>query len=559
MRLLSEGRARVRALIARVPSIAQLQHLDLFLDSWEKNLIGALSFLAVVAFVGFFWSIHLVHTTTAPAHGGDFQEVLVGAPHHINPVFAVTDTDRTLTNIVFLPLCDSFNHGVAALADHCDIATNLKSATVTLGSRIWHDGKPVTVSDVFFTIHTMQDKSVGSPWRGLANQVSVTSDAQGHIIISAKQPIPDLKTLLSLGVVPEHAWAPIDPSTMQSDALNLHPIGTGAFAFKNLSLGPDGTPQGITFEAFSKFSPHEPYLEELDFRIADDNSSSYDMFRTRQVDAIFVSDPAQTEELVKRDVHRYELTPSAVVSLFFNPIQNSKFKNPDVRDAFALAIDRASIVKTGLKGNGTPLRAPFPESLIKQPLIVEPDADAAAAAALFKKAAFNTNASSTLTLGVPNLPTYATIADQIKSQLAAFGISITIAPIGSGTKTGALLSYDLLLLGQDYGAVGNPFPYWHSTASGEAGANYARYQTKEVDSWLEQLQLDGRPDMRAGLLKQLNARLVNDTPAVFLFQPTYQYYVANKVQGVDISAANDPSERFETASEWFIATRRVSK
>ena len=194
--------------------------------------------------------------------------------------------------------------------------------------------------------------------------------------------------------------------------------------------------------------------------------------------------------------------------------------------------------------------------MLKEPQTVQPETDLEQAKDLIKK---NPTAATTYTLGVPALPTYQAIAENIRAQLAPLGITIKPAIIGSGTQTGALLSYDLLLLGQDYGLSGNPFPYWHSSASGETGTNYARYQIKEVDSWLEQLQTDARPENSSTLLNKINQRLINDSPAIFLFEPTYQYYVSNKVQGVTIPGTLDASERFARIADWYTKTSRVHK
>lgn len=574
MRLLKKARQRIqafilavkrpdRAIIASVvprqrPTLAQVQHIDLFLDTWEKNLIGAMAFVALISLVGFFWSIKIINTVPGPAEGGDFQEVLVGSPRHVNPLFAVTDTDRTLSNILFLPLCDTYNRGIPALAASCEFS-NLKTVTITLADRTWHDGQAITADDVIFTIQTMQNESVGSPWRALALRVNVAKDAEGHIIISAKQPIPELKTLTTLGMIPKHVWETIEPDRMINAATNLQPIGSGPFEFKSSTTDRDGFVQNFDLDAFDNFKPHRAYLSELDFRVAADDMSAYDMFRTRQVDALFVSDPAQTEELVKRDVHRYEITPPIIVSLFFNPTHTAAFKKREVRQAFSLALDRATLVKDVLKSNGVPARAPFPLTTLKEPGTVQPDADAAQASALFKKNNIGGTSSTPYLLGVPALPTYQAIAENIKNQLAPLGITITPTIIGSGTKTGALLSYDFLLLGQDYGLSGNPFPFWHTSASGESGTNYARYQIKEVDTWLEQLQTDARPETREPLLNKLNQRLIIDSPAVFLFQPTYQYYVSTKVQGISVPATSDASERFVHVADWYTATTRVHK
>ncbi|MDQ5931446.1 MAG: bac 5 protein [Patescibacteria group bacterium] len=571
MRLLKKARQRIqefllavkrpdRALIANVlpskkPTLAQVQHIDLFLDTWEKNVIGAMGFVALISLLGFFWSLKILNTVQGPAEGGVFQEVLVGSPRHINPIFAVTDTDRTLSNIIFLPLCDTYKRDIPSLAESCEFSGE-KTVTVTLGDRRWHDGAPVVADDVIFSLQTMQKEAVGSPWRALANKISITKISDKQVVLSARQPIPELTTITSIGILPKHLWEKIEPARMMSDELNLKPIGSGAFAYKTSIADRDGFVENIDLEAFSDFKPRRAYIDELDFRIAPDDTSAYDLFRMRQVEALFVHDPAQTEDLVKRDVHRYEITPPIVVSLFFNPSHTPIFKKKEVRQAFAFALNRSAIVKDALKGNGVPTRAPFPLTMLKEPQISQPETDIAQATELIKK---NKAAAATYTLGVPALPTYQAIAENIRLQLEPLGITIKPTIIGSGTQTGALLSYDLLLLGQDYALSGNPFPYWHSSASGETGTNYARYQIKEVDLWLELLQADARAENRSSLLNKLNQRLITDSPAVYLFQPTYQYYISNKVRGVSTPSTIDGSERFARVANWYTETARVHK
>lgn len=544
----------IRMIPRKVPTVAQLQHADLFLEPREKRIIGASSFVAFIALIGLFFSIRYASTVPTPAEGGNLEEVLVGSPRYINPLFATSDIDRTLTNIVFLPLCDGFQKNIPTLASSCEFSNNGKTITVTLANREWHDGTPVTNDDVLFTLQAMQNEQVGSPWFQLASRVTARQE-NNTIVITARQALPELKTLISLGVIPVHLWKDIEPGGMSRDTLNVQPIGSGPFKFKQAAYDAGGFAITMSFDVFEDFEPRRAHLDEIDFRFAESDVAAYDMFRTRQVDALFVTDPADTDDLVKRDVGRYEIIPPATVSLFFNPNKNTLFRKAEVRDAFTLAIDRAAIVRESLKGNGIPVRVPFPTSMLDAPEQLQVDTNIDGATEAFKKIKF---ASSTLQLGVPPLPIFTTIGEQIKKQLEPYGVSVSIAVIGSATAE-EFMNYDLLLLGQDYGPAGNASSYWHSTASGGTGANYARYQIKEVDTWLEQLQGESTPEGRRTTLQKINKRLVTDDPAIFLFQPTFQYYVANKVLGVSISTYADPSDRFRTVADWYILTKRSRK
>ncbi len=540
----------------KFPSLAQLQYIDLFLEGWEKHVVGAAGFIAGIGLLGIFFSVWHLITIPAPTIGGDFQEVIVGAPRYINPLFATSDSDRTLTHLIYLPLCDTQSRGAAAIAESCDIVDN-KRATIKIAHRTWDDGTPITASDITFTLERIQNKDTHSPWYALATRFTVNATDANTVIITAKSPTPELQTLLSIGPLPEHIWKSVDADKMRSNTLNLKPIGSGPYRLARLLADSDGAPQNLTLDAVTSFAPRRAYIDEINFRIADDDASARELFRTRQVDTIFLYDPAVAEELLKRDVNRFELTSPTVVSLFFNPSRGALLRKKDIRTAFSLALDRARIVKNALHGNGVPTRAPFPLSIVREPSALEPDTDIGAARALFKSA-LPATATTTLVLGYPALSAYESVANEIRDELAPFGITIQPVMIDSFDSNSNLLEYDLLLLGQDYGS-GNAYPYWHSASSGQDGANYARYQIKEVDGWLEQLGSESRQAQRETLFDKLTQRLVNDVPAIFLFQPTYQYYAAKKIDGVIVPANADPSDRFERVTDWYTQTRRAHK
>ena len=576
MRLLRIGRQRIEIFLRerasrldrkflctliprKIPSLTQLQHIDLFLDTWERRVIGAAGTIALIAFGGIIFSIWSIGTIKKPTTGGTIQEVLVGTPQFINPIFAASDADRTLTNTIFLPLCDSFERDIPKLAAHCEI-TDDKRAVITLTSgRVWEDGEPVTVDDVKFTLETMQNPATQSPWEGLARRLVIGTDSNGALIINTKQPTPELRTLLSLGIIPKHVWAGIEPAKLRSSALNTKPVGNGAYKLDQLLTDRDGIVQNITLAASETFTPRRAYIDTLDFRIVDDESSARELFRTRQIDSIFLYDPTNLDELVKRDVHHNEIVSTAVVSLLFNPVHNQLLRKQDFRMALALTIDRSMLVKKILAGSGVPTRAPFPLSMLREPSAQEPEENSAMARELFKKV-LGTNTSTTLQLGVPLNPEYEAVAENIRATLAPYNINVQTGIIDSVNGNDNLLSmYDMVLLGQDYGPIGNPAPFWHSSASGSGGGNYARYQVKEVDSLLENLSTESTPATRTKLLDKITARLVTDVPAVFLYQPVYNYYTAGKIQNVILPNGADATERFEKSFDWYLKTTRARK
>ncbi len=53
--------------------------------------------------------------------------------------------------------------------------------------------------------------------------------------------------------------------------------------------------------------------------------------------------------------------------------------------------------------------------------------------------------------------------------------------------------------------------------------------------------------------------IINDVPALFLYNPDYIYWVSSKVQGIDTEKIIDPAKRFSNISNWFLQTKRIWK
>lgn len=98
-----------------------------------------------------------------PARGGSFSEGIVGSPRFINPLLATTDADRDLTQLIYSGLMKPATDGtlVPDLAKSFSVSEDGLVYRFTLRDDIFfHNGKPVTVDDVMFTVAVTQGKSV---------------------------------------------------------------------------------------------------------------------------------------------------------------------------------------------------------------------------------------------------------------------------------------------------------------------------------------------------------------------------------------------------------------
>lgn len=120
-------------------------------------------------------------------------------------------------------------------------------------------------------------------------------------------------------------------------------------------------------------------------------------------------------------------------------------------------------------------------------------------------------------------------------------------------------SYDLLLYGLDYGFDPDPYPFWHSSQTGEDGKNLSSFGNRQADYLLEQGRLEQDQTSRAQIYEQFQKILDDEVPAIFLEQEDYPYTVSDKVKGIVEGDRRAPFERFLDVNSWYIKEKRIKK
>ncbi len=117
-------------------------------------------------------------------------------------------------------------------------------------------------------------------------------------------------------------------------------------------------------------------------------------------------------------------------------------------------------------------------------------------------------------------------------------------------------SYDALLYGQLLGREPDPFAFWHSSQAVDGGLNLSLYANRNADTFLETARKETDLAKHDAALAQFASLLVSERPAIFLYQPLYSYFVANRVKGIQVSQVSIPADRFAGISDWFIKTKK---
>jgi len=137
--------------------------------------IAALFFTASAIFL----LINFYHKNTqvVPKDSGAIKYGMVGQPQTINPLYAYSsEIDRALIELTFSSLMSYDQDGFLTpdLIEDYRFIDNGRTIEFSLKKNAkWIDGKPLTMDDVVFTIHLVQDSDFMSPLRANWQTVEV--------------------------------------------------------------------------------------------------------------------------------------------------------------------------------------------------------------------------------------------------------------------------------------------------------------------------------------------------------------------------------------------------
>ncbi len=165
-------------------------------------------------------------------------------------------------------------------------------------------------------------------------------------------------------------------------------------------------------------------------------------------------------------------------------------------------------------------------------------------------------------LSVPAEPSLEAAAKEIERQWEEFGITVeihTYSPEEMITEIIPSRSYQTLLFGEILARVPDPLPFWHSSQKADPGFNLSSYQNSQADKLLEQARKLATAEERNQKLQELQAILLEDIPAIALYDTYYPYVTPENIHGINVKILADPSYRFSGIEKWHIQTKRVPK
>mgnify|MGYP001035709128 CR=1 FL=1 len=117
--------------------------------------------------------------------------------------------------------------------------------------------------------------------------------------------------------------------------------------------------------------------------------------------------------------------------------------------------------------------------------------------------------------------------------------------------------YEILLFGETLGLLPDFYSFWHSNQKRDPGQNLALYQNQEVDKILEESRQTINESERKEKLEKLQDILIEEVPAIFLYNIDYLYLAQKKVNGIQENIITEPAKRFINIENWYTKTKRI--
>lgn len=529
---------------------------DRFIVGVLGTAVGIASFAGIIALERYF-------LVEVPVRGGSLTEGVVGTPRFVNPLLALSDTDRDLTALTYAGLMGYDSEGilVPVLAESYTLSEDQMTYTFTLREGIvFSDGNPVTASDVVFTIERAQDPSLKSP--ELSNWANIRAEAVDARTVRFTLPkvyAPFLKQA-TLGILPAHIWEGLSPEEFPFSPYMTQPVGAGPFEFAAVKNA-DGGIASYEVAAFDDYALGRPYLDRVRFVFYDDYPALSVGLRSGEVESAYG---------IAREGAR-AIPYARVFGVFFNPVEEPAFTELAVRHALSVAIDRQALIDKILGGYGTPALGPLPAgSGIPELPVPDPETRRSDARGLLEDAGWTfdneaqmwTRGDDTLsvTLETANVPELKAIASYIQEEWQAIGVPVAIELHPASTLTENVIrprAFEALLFGEVIGTNPDLYAFWYSGERNDPGLNIAGYANSEVDELLERARSETDQATMLQFLAEANEIIAAEYPAAFTHTPDFLYTLPSELKGIALTRVAAPSDRLRSARFWYRQTELV--
>lgn len=508
--------------------IRRLSHISdvrLFVLEWGL-LVFALFMLALTQT---FW-FNDSYSVTGFQDGGTFTEATLGKVNSLNPLFATTNSEKTLAKLMFssLTASDASGHVGNVLAKSVKSDASAKIWTVKLKDNLkWSDGEPITPEDVTFTANLISGLGQVSSFYSSLNNVKVSIDDKQNIVFELPAVYSEFASALDFPILPKHALENVDSMNLLEASFSSNPISSGPFSYNaQQAIGKSG--ESIIYltknNNYYKGAPKINSFVVHAYNTVDDIKTA---IKTGAVSATAELMPTDSEEITSNKIYEKQTAINSGVFLFMNT-KSGIFKNRDLRKAVQTGLDLAEI--RSLVGDELALDYPILKNqldLENWPALPTRDFDAA-------KKTIDGSENKQIRLVTVKSGYLPTVLEDVAEQLEALGFTVerSVEEPGQDFLVNVIASrnYDMLIYEVELGPNPDLLVYYHSSQATQNGLNLSNYNNSVADDLILSARETADENVKKQKYEAFLSRWLEDAPAIGLYQVNMSYFFDKNVK-----------------------------
>ncbi len=533
------------------------------------------------------WLLFLIFVSCTPNEKS--KQIVIGLESDIqtlNPLYTMSEAEANISELIFLGLVGhDWNSekgepiSFPVLASQIEWKNDSSSVLITLRNDVrWENGSEFTVDDIVFSFDLYSDKKVESRFFGtfynyyLNEDLSINLTKTFEVINRHKLKINFLPNRnvtyydFDLPILPKYLFEKYNRSELATTDKIKISGGTGPYKVKEFIKSQYVKLSATLSSIFSK--PDQ--IEYLVFKIVPDYTSRIFQLKNGDIDITEYIKPEDVRELSdfnmflikQRKGREYDYLG---LKVNFEGIGKKKanglFDSQRIRTAIAKSINRKSILREYLLGNGELMAnpvSPIFTSLNRSSIPIPYNIDEAKAILDSEGWTDSNNDGQIEKKGIPFSFTLSFPASNLFREYAAIRIQNNLKAVGINVKLQALepavffekmfnKELEAWLAGWSVPVPLNLKPYWHSDPSIAQG-NISSYKNDKVDEILDKLDMRLPNNIRGDLIRELQEIISADQPVIFLYWIDNSVAINSRLHNVKVS----PLATIQKCWEWKI-------
>lgn len=458
-----------------------------------------------------------------PAANGASQDLVIAfdqEPTHLDAAsgapYAILWASDPMHDYLFT-MDDSGENIITSLVDTYEFLGDTQMR-FTLNDATFHDGRPVTVADVTYTLtdYIMRDE-VGSHWSlylSCIDSIEAISDKEGVIHFNTPH----------AAILDHLTWIPIYPEGTLPEQQRNSPIGCGPFKFVEWAAN-----QYVKYEKYDGYwKADDIALDTIAIRFYSDYNAAKTAFLADEAHILYWVEGADMPSFDNSD--KYQLFSAAYGSYFVHQNVESceYFMDANVRKAVMYAIDKDFCVETCIGGNGEPSVIALSKASVFYDKNWEYEYDLNLAKEYMAASAYPDGFE--ITLITPNTPTEGALGEAVAHCLSQIGIAATVNKLEwtafSESWTGK--TYELAICGH----VTPNDPDYPMAAHIAYESNYTGYNNPQIEDLLTQASTTFDTNKRKALYSEAFGKYIEDAATVFVLNENRTAALKETVSGM---------------------------